>query len=104
MDLVTELNDVFAFLHFNREQQARVSIVANHKSRVLVSSFHVGEVADIDGLPRTGDIHKDISDLIFRREQAGSTQRNLGGAQLQNGRNSQSHCAAAKPARLEAGP
>ena len=76
-DTVAEFDDVFALLHFNGQQQARLAVVAHHERGVLVAPLHLGKVADIDGLARAGDVHQNISDLFFRVEKAGGVQGNF---------------------------
>ena len=47
---ITQFGDILALLHFDRQQHARLSIVADKEDRVLVAPLDLCEVLDIDRL------------------------------------------------------
>ena len=52
VEAITQFGDILALLHFDRQQHARLSIVADQEDRVLVAPLDLCEVLDIDRLAR----------------------------------------------------
>ncbi|OPY60733.1 MAG: hypothetical protein A4E57_04371 [Syntrophorhabdaceae bacterium PtaU1.Bin034] len=48
--LITQFGDILALLHFDREQHARLSVVADKEDRVLVAPLNLCHVLYIDRL------------------------------------------------------
>src|SRR6185369_6495299 len=65
IQLFTKFDDVLSLLHLDGEEQARVAVVANHEGRVLIPALHVGEVLDVERVAILGDVHENVSDLLF---------------------------------------
>src|SRR5271157_6230551 len=63
---ITQLGDIFALLHFDGQQDTRLSIKAYKEDRVLVAPFDLSQVLDIDRLTCFRDVDHNICDLVFR--------------------------------------
>ena len=76
-DLLAKLHDVPPLLHLDRKQNGRLAVVSYDEGGVLIAPFHIGEVADINRLPGSRNVHQHTADLVFRGEQARRSQRHL---------------------------
>jgi hypothetical protein len=65
VQLFAEFDDILPLLHLNGEEQARGAVVAHHEGRVLITTFHIGEIFDVGGMTILGNVHEHVPDFVF---------------------------------------
>jgi hypothetical protein len=50
VEAITQFGDILAFLHFDGQEDARLSVKAYKEDRVLVAPLDLSQVLDVDGL------------------------------------------------------
>jgi len=83
-DLRAELHDVAALLHFDREHERGLPVIARQELRFLVAALDFGDVAEVQRLALRADVDHQALELAGAVQQAVGLQRQLirGGVEL----------------------
>ena len=82
--LFAEFDDILSFLHLDRQEQARVTVVPHHERRVLIPALYVGEILDVYRVAVPGNVDEHVPYFVFGVENSGGPDRNLGAGRRRN--------------------